>query len=72
MGTPESEFSSSEVPGTSSSEVPGTSSTEVSVKKKLSRLIDRPNPVPHRPGESIGGPCLEFHKQSPQTRYLFL
>ena len=35
-------------------------------------LIDLPNPVPHRPGESIGGPCLEFHKQSPQTRYIFI
>ena len=72
-------FSSSQVPGTSSSQVPKFPELQVPklplkkfVKKKLSRVTDRPNPVPHRPGESIGGPCLEFHKQSPQTRlYLY-
>ena len=71
---------SSQVPGTSSSQVPETSSSEVPVEKKvvkktnekLSRLkFDRPNPLPHHPGESIGGRCLEFHKQNPQT-YIFI
>ena len=80
---------SSQVPGTSCFEVPKFPELQVPkfpelqvpVKKKLvkktneklSRLIDRPNPAPLRPGESIGGPaCLEFHKQSPQTGYIFI
>ena len=76
--------SSFQVPGTSSSEVPGTSSkivinsVEIKVVKKTNEkwcsLIYRPNPVGPTPpsGESIGGPCLEFHKLSPQTQYIFI
>ena len=56
-----SKFPSSEVPKTSSSQVPKFPELQVSkfplkkkvakkTNEKLSRLIDRPNPVPHSPG----------------------